>query len=69
MTIGKTDDDGIFTVRDAVIDLMRRLGMTSVFLTRGSTEAPIVPLLSCRFPLRLGLSLRLPRDAHDVSSR
>jgi benzoylformate decarboxylase len=30
-----------FTVRDAVIDLMRRLGMTSVFGNPGSTELPM----------------------------
>ncbi|MBH9686830.1 thiamine pyrophosphate-binding protein [Burkholderia cepacia] len=29
------------TVRDAVVDLMRRLGMTSVFANPGSTELPM----------------------------
>ena len=39
---GGTDESSEFvTVRDAVIDLLRRFGMTSVFANPGSTELPL----------------------------
>jgi benzoylformate decarboxylase len=44
-----------FTVRDAVIDLMRRLGMTSVFANPGSTELPLFRDFPADFRYVLGL--------------
>lgn len=44
-----------FTVRDAVIDLMRRLGMTSVFANPGSTELPLFRDFPQDFRYVLGL--------------
>jgi benzoylformate decarboxylase len=44
-----------FTVRDAVIDLMRRLGMTSVFANPGSTELPLFRDFPHDFRYVLGL--------------
>ena len=43
------------TVRDAVIDLMRRLGMTSVFANPGSTELPMFRDFPQDFRYVLGL--------------
>lgn len=43
------------TVRDAVIDLMRRLGMTSVFANPGSTELPMFRDFPSDFRYVLGL--------------
>ncbi|MFM0131359.1 benzoylformate decarboxylase [Paraburkholderia sediminicola] len=44
-----------FTVRHAVIDLMRRLGMTSVFANPGSTELPLFRDFPQDFRYVLGL--------------
>ncbi|WNC93479.1 benzoylformate decarboxylase [Paraburkholderia sp. FT54] len=44
-----------FTVRHAVIDLMRRLGMTSVFANPGSTELPLFRDFPDDFRYVLGL--------------
>jgi benzoylformate decarboxylase len=44
-----------FTVRDAVFDLMRRLGMTSVFANPGSTELPMFRDFPSDFRYVLGL--------------
>lgn len=44
-----------FTVRDAVIDLMRRLSMTSVFANPGSTELPLFRDFPQDFHYVLGL--------------
>lgn len=43
------------TVRDAVVDLMRRLGMTSVFANPGSTELPMFRDFPADFRYVLGL--------------
>ncbi len=43
------------TVRDAVIDLMRRFGMTSVFANPGSTELPMFRNFPSDFRYVLGL--------------
>lgn len=43
------------TVRDAVLDLMRRLGMTSVFANPGSTELPMFRDFPADFRYVLGL--------------
>jgi len=43
------------TVRDSVIDLMRRLGMTSVFANPGSTELPMFRDFPADFRYVLGL--------------
>jgi len=50
-----TPYSGTFTVRDAVIDLMRRLGMTSVFGNPGSTELPLFRDFPADFRYVLGL--------------
>ena len=44
-----------FTVRHAVIDLMRRFGMTSVFANPGSTELPLFRDFPADFRYVLGL--------------
>ncbi|MFL9909696.1 benzoylformate decarboxylase [Paraburkholderia sp. RL17-337-BIB-A] len=44
-----------FTVRDAVIDFMRRVGMTSVFANPGSTELPLFRDFPQDFRYVLGL--------------
>jgi benzoylformate decarboxylase len=44
-----------FTVRDAVIDFMRRVGMTSVFANPGSTELPLFRDFPADFRYVLGL--------------
>ena len=44
-----------FTVRDAVVDLMRRFGMTSVFANPGSTELPMFRDFPSDFRYVLGL--------------
>ncbi|MCX4162424.1 MULTISPECIES: benzoylformate decarboxylase [Paraburkholderia] len=44
-----------FTVRDAVIDLLRRLGMTSIFANPGSTELPLFRDFPADFRYVLGL--------------
>ncbi len=49
-----SDRDDV-TVRDAVIDLMRRLGMTSVFANPGSTELPMFRDFPQDFRYVLGL--------------
>ncbi len=46
---------GQLTVRDAVIDLMRRFGMTSVFANPGSTELPLFRDFPSDFRYVLGL--------------
>ena len=46
---------GTPTVRDSVIDLMRRLGMTSVFANPGSTELPMFRDFPADFRYVLGL--------------
>lgn len=43
------------TVRDAVVDLMRRFGMTSVFANPGSTELPMFRDFPADFRYVLGL--------------
>ena len=43
------------TVRDAVVDLMRRFGMTSVFANPGSTELPMFRDFPSDFRYVLGL--------------
>ena len=43
------------TVRDAVIDLLRRLGMTSIFGNPGSTELPLFLNFPKDFRYLLGL--------------
>lgn len=45
----------LLTVRDAVMDLMRRLGMTSVFANPGSTELPMFRDFPSDFRYVLGL--------------
>lgn len=55
MTTGNAPGDVDFTVRDAVIDLMRRLGMTSVFANPGSTELPMFRDFPADFRYVLGL--------------
>ncbi len=47
--------DASFTVRDAVIDFMRRVGMTSVFANPGSTELPMFRDFPADFRYILGL--------------
>ena len=49
--ISGRDQPARITVRDAVIDFMRRVGMTSVFANPGSTEFADVPRFPRRFPL------------------
>lgn len=46
---------GKMTVRDSVVDLMRRLGMTSVFANPGSTELPMFRDFPSDFRYVLGL--------------
>jgi len=46
---------GAFTVRDAVIDFARRVGMTSVFANPGSTELPMFRDFPADFRYVLGL--------------
>ena len=43
------------TVRDAVIDLLRRFGMTSIFANPGSTELPLFRYFPADFRYVLGL--------------
>jgi benzoylformate decarboxylase len=50
-----TTAPGTPTVRDSVIDLMRRLGMTSVFANPGSTELPMFRDFPADFRYVLGL--------------
>ena len=50
-----TPSQASLTVRDAVIDLMRRLGMTSVFANPGSTELPLFRGFPADFRYVLGL--------------
>ena len=45
----------IFTVRDAVIDLLHRFGMTTVFGNPGSTELPLFRNFPADFRYVLGL--------------
>lgn len=45
----------VITVRDAVVDLMRRFGMTSVFANPGSTELPMFRDFPSDFRYVLGL--------------
>src|SRR6218665_1006928 len=45
----------VFTVRDAVIDLLRRFGMTSIFGNPGSTELPLFRDFPQDFRYVLGL--------------
>ena len=52
---GDTSSQSKLTVRDAVIDLMRRLGMTSVFANPGSTELPLFRNFPTDFRYVLGL--------------
>ncbi|RKE38207.1 benzoylformate decarboxylase [Paraburkholderia sp. BL23I1N1] len=53
-TLGSSQHES-FTVRHAVIDLMRRLGMTSVFANPGSTELPLFRDFPQDFRYVLGL--------------
>lgn len=48
-------DSPAVTVRDAVFDLMRRFGMTSVFANPGSTELPMFRDFPAQFRYVLGL--------------
>ena len=50
-----TTQTASFTVRDAVIGLMRRFGMTSVFANPGSTELPLFRDFPADFRYVLGL--------------
>src|SRR5271154_1433407 len=50
-----TSQTAPFTVRDAVIDLLRRFGMTSVFANPGSTELPLFRDFPADFRYVLGL--------------
>lgn len=50
-----TDPSPVTTVRDAVYDLMRRFGMTSVFANPGSTELPMFRDFPADFHYVLGL--------------
>ncbi|MEX3938987.1 benzoylformate decarboxylase [Paraburkholderia sp. BR10937] len=52
---GTTAPGGVFTVRDAVIDFARRVGMTSVFANPGSTELPMFRDFPADFRYVLGL--------------
>src|SRR5471032_3342354 len=49
------DQRARITVRDAVIDFMRRVGMTSVFANPGSTELPMFRDFPADFRYVLGL--------------
>ena len=49
------DQPARITVRDAVIDFMRRVGMTSVFANPGSTELPMFRDFPADFRYILGL--------------
>ena len=51
---GAVTGDAI-TVRDAVLDLLRRFGMTSIFGNPGSTELPLLRNLPGDFRYVLGL--------------
>ena len=54
--LGTTKDSAsTITVRDAVVDLMRRFGMTSVFANPGSTELPMFRDFPSDFRYVLGL--------------
>ncbi|WP_162585381.1 benzoylformate decarboxylase [Variovorax sp. RA8] len=54
--LGSTKDSAsTITVRDAVVDLMRRFGMTSVFANPGSTELPMFRDFPSDFRYVLGL--------------
>lgn len=53
--VSGTSEHAAFTVRHAVIDLMRRLGMTSVFANPGSTELPLFRDFPADFRYVLGL--------------
>src|SRR3984957_3858892 len=50
-----SSEAGSMTVRDAVVDLMRRFGMTSVFANPGSTELPLFRDFPSDFRYVLGL--------------
>src|ERR1700744_4228499 len=50
-----SSEAGSMTVRDAVIDLMRRFGMTTVFGNPGSTELPMFRDFPADFRYVLGL--------------
>ena len=61
-----------FTVRDAVIDLLRRFGMTSIFGNPGSTELPLFRHFSKDFRYVLGLQESVVvgmADAYAQASR
>lgn len=49
------DDQAHFTVRDAVIDLLRQFGLTSIFANPGSTELPLFRHFPSDFRYVLGL--------------
>lgn len=51
----KKADASVWTVRDAVIDFARRVGMTSIFANPGSTELPMFRDFPADFRYVLGL--------------
>ena len=57
----KASNDPFFSVQEATYDLLRRLGLTTIFGNLGSTELPFLKRFSFRFSIHPGLARSFSR--------